>query len=146
MFTDVVFTSRYAAEQLSPNTNGCVISVTDPHRPPASINEGWRDILRLQFHDLVRVDDWPGDDLLPGPCIIFSDTHAEQVIAFLDHWHLLEDGPTRLIVHCEMGVSRSAAIARFAAQRFGLAFDWNYRFHNKHVVDCLWQYADAGAT
>lgn len=48
----------------------------------------------------------------------FSDEQAEQVIRFVDVW---KSAVERLVVHCDAGVSRSAAVC--AAMKRHLGFD-----------------------
>ena len=56
----------------------------------------------------------------------FSDEQAEQVIRFVDAW---KSKVERLIVHCDAGVSRSAAVC--AAMKRYLGFDDEDIFKNQ---------------
>lgn len=108
----VFFTSRQLAESLAGNPYMAVISITDPGTPPARLDPLFRHVLRLSFHDAV-----PADDFIPAPGL-FDRTMARTVTAFIDE---LQAAPFKLslMVHCEFGVSRSAAVALFAATRCG---------------------------
>lgn len=77
-----------------------VISITDPSSPEANIKDMKNivDVLRLQFHDFDRP---------VSGYIQFDDTHANQIVDFIKKHKDFPD----LIVHCEAGISRSAAVA-----------------------------------
>ena len=47
----------------------------------------------------------------------FSDSDAKQIISFLDR-HYKNNDFEELIIHCQAGVSRSHAIALFAAKYY----------------------------
>ena len=104
----VFFTSRELAESLAGNPYMAVISITDPGSPEARLDPLFRHVLRLSFFDAV-----PADDFIPAPGL-FDRTMARAVADFIDE---LQAAPFEmsLMVHCEFGVSRSAAVALFAA-------------------------------
>lgn len=64
-------------------------------------------VLSLMFDDATPDFTWKDD-------VLFNGSMAEEVIDFLEN----HDG-SDLIVHCYAGISRSAAIATFAARRLG---------------------------
>lgn len=106
----VGFTSRLRAESLAASPHIAVISITDPGSPEASLDAGFIDVLRLAFFDAV-----PADEYLPAPLPgMFDHLMARQIGDFVRE---LQAAPTTvtLLVHCEYGVSRSAAVALFAA-------------------------------
>ena len=135
----VQFTSRRQAELLPGNPSTAVISITDPGTPEANLCTDFKDVLRLSFYDAV-----PADEYQPAPKGLFDHLIARQVGSFV---HKLRDDPADIsvMVHCEYGVSRSAAVALFveayakaplAAREF--AYD-----ANQWVVDrLLSQYHD----
>jgi len=108
----VDFVSREVAENLLFYPDTAVISVTDPGKRAAALPVWFREVLRLSFYDAV-----PGDEFIPVPLPgCFDRKMARLVVDFVDHLHAAP-ASYRLIVHCEEGVSRSAAIALFAAAR-----------------------------
>lgn len=79
-----------------------LISIHDRSIGPATLDENaWADVLRLQF-----------DDRDVGDGELFASHHAQAVDAFVQkHAHV-----PHMVVHCTMGVSRSAAVALAIAQ------------------------------
>lgn len=89
-----------------------VISITDPGSPPANLSNRFSLVRRLSFHDLLR----PVDGYR-----LFDRNDADELVRFLNLLHGLPES-LRLVCHCEAGVSRSAAVAVFAAALTGAAF------------------------
>jgi predicted protein tyrosine phosphatase len=99
--------SRADAERLPELPSIAVISVTAPERPPANI-PGFAHVLRLSFSDV----DFLNPDLsarakekLPRA---FTAEHGSAIRTFVE---TLPPEITSVVVHCEGGYSRSAAIA-----------------------------------
>lgn len=110
----VSFTSRLRAESLAASPHIAVISITDPGTPEASLDGGFTDVLRLAFFDAV-----PADEYLPAPFPgMFDHLMARQIGDFVRELHAAP-ADVALMVHCEYGVSRSAAVALFAAAYTG---------------------------
>lgn len=131
---EVGFVSRAAAESLLFAPDIAVISVTDPGKRVAALPVWFRQVLRLAFYDAV-----PGDEFIPVPLPgCFDRDMARLVVDFVDRLHAAPE-PCRLIVHCEEGVSRSAAIALFAAARTGATLPGRERAWraNPWVIDQL---------
>lgn len=121
----VDFMSRGAAEQHLGGRGHVLISISDP---PLDLSEGfgpttdaqlpaidasrWSAVLRLQFHDVTPATATKLPQYIP-----MSEQQAKAVIDFIDR---LPASDEHLVVHCEQGVSRSAAIALFAAVRLGV--------------------------
>lgn len=103
----VFFTSRELAESLAGNPYMAVISITDPGSPEARLDPLFRHVLRLSFFDAV-----PADDFIPAPGL-FDRTMARAIGDFLAELHAAPFALS-LMVHCEFGISRSAAVALFA--------------------------------
>lgn len=103
----VFFASRQMAESLDGRPDIAVISITDPGTPEAQLSPSFHGVLRLQFFDAV-----PADEYLPAPHGLFERPMARQVSEFVQ---TLGAGtmPVSVLVHCEYGISRSAAIALF---------------------------------
>jgi len=104
----VLYTSRERAESLAGNPQMAVISITDPRTPEAKLDPQFQHVLRLSFYDAE-----PADEYLPAPIPgLFDHVMADKVGDFVQHLHT---SPSELsvMVHCEYGVSRSAAVALF---------------------------------
>lgn len=112
--SEIFFVSREAAENLLFHPDAAVISVTDPGKRVAALAAWFRKVLRLSFYDAV-----PGDDFIPVPVPgCFDHRMARQIIDFIDELHAAP-ATLKLVVHCEQGISRSAAIALFSAAYSG---------------------------
>jgi predicted protein tyrosine phosphatase len=104
-----------------PDSKVIVISVTDPKSKPVDLPLLDLDVLRLGFHDL--------DQTYPGHAIILFNTDmAHQIKDFIVD-KSCEHGLTDLaivgtlnnmsvVVHCEAGISRSAAVAGALSKYF----------------------------
>jgi len=92
-----------------PDSKVIAISVTDPKSKPVDLPLLDLDVLRLQFHDL--------DQTYPSHAIILFDIcMAHQIKDFVENY----SGRDNLIViiHCEAGISRSAAVAGALSKHF----------------------------
>lgn len=109
------FVSASRIESMVGDPAWAVISITDPGTSPVRIAEQFGPLLRLQFDDL-------DDDALANGSTgkVFSSVEAAIVHDFLV---TCKGNPTvrGILVNCEMGRSRSAAIAWYAAS-FGGTF------------------------
>ena len=134
--SSVHFASRELAESLAGNPEMAVISITDPTTPEAKLSPIFPHVLRLAFFDAV-----PADEYLPAPMPGLFDHHmAKEISRFVQ---ALIEAPLRysVLVHCEYGVSRSAAIALFVEAVSGAplsARDFTYEA-NHWVIDTLQQ-------
>lgn len=98
----------------------------EPNRRNARLDGKWGDILRLWFDDI----DKPYQNY-----VLFTDEQADRVIEWMQQH---EDEFKGILVHCAQGVSRSAAIARFIANVYGLPFDEREgMLFNRHVFNTL---------
>jgi predicted protein tyrosine phosphatase len=91
--------SRENAEVYEPRGREICISISDPDAQPARISPRFAAVLRLYFDD-VTVKGEPSD-------ILFAREHAAQIGQFVEEWPDAE----RVVVHCNMGVSRSPGVA-----------------------------------
>ncbi len=105
--THIQYTSRKLAEQLRGSPYMAVISITDPTTPEAKLDPLFRHVLRLAFFDAV-----PADEFMPALPGLFDREMARQISAFVSELHAAPF-EISLMVHCEYGVSRSAAVALF---------------------------------
>lgn len=128
--------SEASAKKLIPHPRTAVISITSPGRidlPEFSDNFGA--VLRLQFHDFdgkTTRYDVPSEKLVP-----FDEGMAQQIIDFVNA--LKAKKIDTLVVHCHAGISRSAAIAKFAAEINESYFPPFYRLYNVLVYNTLWK-------
>jgi predicted protein tyrosine phosphatase len=124
----VVFISKKEAEVYPAYQYRAVISISDWGAPRAQLESGFFDVLFLEFHDLEMV-------LEGEPYISFSDEHAKKIKVFVQRAEV--NGVEEIIVHCKAGVSRSAAVAKWIAKYYNLAFPEKYNFYNKYVFKIL---------
>jgi len=132
MIRSVDFISRLKAESLPARNDLAVISITEPEADPAVISCDEDRILRLVFHD---VD--PGSET--ETCwTLFDTAHAEQVLGFVRRVHV-DPQEFDLVIHCRAGISRSAALALFAAADTGCDFPRKpfAGLANKHMLTTL---------
>ena len=130
MVKRVTFASRSQAENTFGIADCAVISISEPNNflGLADLKEGWYEVLRMEF-----------DDLDPETCSDHSNKfmtiHQARVIAaFVDS---VATNVNSIVVHCKAGVSRSAAVAKWVAERYGLPFDHQYGSYNRHVYKLL---------
>jgi len=121
----VLFASQAEAEKLAGLSDWIVISITGPADPPAALKEGWGDILRLSFDDI----DFAQDDMRP-----ISAEDATRLVQFVRKYADTVDG---VLVHCLAGISRSAAVAKFIAEKYQLPFPDAYASYNRLVYRTL---------
>lgn len=96
-----------------------LISITDPEKPKPAFVYKWNDILRLEFEDLCPDECKSigrGDLLINAQ--LFSENDAVKILDFIAKVAKRDDN-AEVVVHCKMGVSRSAAVALFLAEKFG---------------------------
>lgn len=95
--------SRQAAEQFDADQAYIMISVTDPTARKVSLRKSPNRVglLELKFHDVDR--DYGNLDI-----VLFDKEDARKIIDFVEEW---KDQVGLIAIHCEAGISRSAAIA-----------------------------------
>jgi predicted protein tyrosine phosphatase len=114
------------AEEVPPAKGVGMISITDPGTPKARLQSGWKPLLRLRFHDISRP--WPG-------YVIMDEKHGNALLRWLSKH---EDNLLSIVVHCEAGISRSTAVAKFICERHGLPVnEKEIRLYNQHVYGLL---------
>jgi predicted protein tyrosine phosphatase len=88
------------------------------------------DLLRLEFIDVEVIDKF-----------CFTKEMANQIIDFVNRF---ENKPNKdeIIVHCFAGVSRSAGVAKWIAEKYDLDFKDEYNDYNKMVYNIL-KYEDS---
>lgn len=114
----IFFLPRDVAERIDPVDGWAIISISDPG-DGADLKPGWKWRLNLNFDDIEK--------FISG-YVSFSYGQAEEVINFLAKISASTDVGT-LFVHCEAGISRSAAVALFAQESFSTR---GRRIHGDH--------------
>lgn len=135
MLTSVEFMSLKAVKSLASSPTAAIISIRDSSSVRDLPNfDGFMDVLPLDMldvceeHALHAPGSWaeePTDEQHLRYCEIPDNfapslSHAQAIRAFVDRLHGCAD-ELDLVVHCSAGVSRSAAVACWAAERFGIA-------------------------
>lgn len=133
MFDSVLFLSRPEFMKLQPDPDAVVISLAIP-KDSANLAQGWRATLQLEFDDLceqvlgVPVGSIPDAEkeghlvreFFGAICRLPDARHAQAIVGFLK----AQEGGccdfVKVIVHCDHGISRSAAVAQFVAERYGV--------------------------
>ena len=132
---DFVVAGRQEIEAGIPvRTAYVVISITDPGSRPARIQQpaGFRDVLRLQFHDAMPLTVFK----MPPNIVVMDEDHARAIWQFVEQW---QETVETIVVHCEQGMSRSPAVAAAICK----VFDGDNRqfFHeympNRYVYDLM---------
>lgn len=134
MLKSVEFMSLKSMKSLQPNGSVAVISIHDSSTIkglPAYL--GFLDVLRLDMLDVceehagLAPGTWPDEPSIEQHseyCGIDENSapslsHALAIRAFVDQLHARVD-ELDLVVHCSAGVSRSAAVALWTSERFGV--------------------------
>jgi len=126
MIGEVDFMSQARAEYFKPMTREAIISITGSGHPKARLRKGWTRVLRLVFDDVEA----PFFNV-----VHFDNLHAEEILAWLEK---VENKVEKVYVHCHAGISRSAAVAKFIAERYDLSGGVRvYEDHNRLVYRVL---------
>lgn len=147
MYNYTTFISKRVAEQVGFNDQSLksvLISLNSPPEitqgssHPNLIEAAWSKILRLQFHDADvsgrSIDSRISAIVESNQLVLFTEEQAVEILKFLrEH----QDSHTHVIVHCEGGISRSAAVSKFIAQIYNLEFPEGYSLYNRHVYSTL---------
>jgi len=133
----VQFCGRKEAEARTPDPGWTVISITDPGGE-AALQNGWFEVLRLQFHDIdpdkILNPFLRADVVKAKPPM--TPKQAAVVVAFVRR--MMRSEVEGILVHCEQGVSRSAATAQWIVDRYGLlGFGSLTRLMNRWVYGLL---------
>jgi predicted protein tyrosine phosphatase len=134
LIKSVCFVGRNTFENylsLSQDGYSIAISITDPNAATARVPRGFAGVLRLSFDDVyeesigVEVGSLPDADerhadgvgLFFGSELLCDAINASQIIDFLNIY-AEKSAAFDLYVHCEAGISRSSAVARFVSTKF----------------------------
>lgn len=124
------FLSVDEAESFIPTEPTIAISILTPGRASARLHSDIGDVLRLYFHDGVP----HGSE--PRKVELFSTGQAQAIIDFLRH-HNAQPQTRHLLIHCEAGISRSAAVAVFSASECRVSLSGQFAFLNPWVLATL---------
>lgn len=126
MIREVHFLSLSQAVTMAPYGKEGIISITSPGEGRANLRKGWRRVLRLQFHDIRRAT---------PKRTLFGNDHADAIIEWL---RKADEHLDALYVQCQAGKHRSAAVAKFIAERYDLPGGIRvYEYHNQRVYRVL---------
>jgi predicted protein tyrosine phosphatase len=110
-----------------------VISITEQGFYTANLQRGWNNILRLKFHDV----DEPTE-----PWVDFAKEDTRKIIEFVAHVH--GGDAEGIMAHYKAGISRSAAVEKYIAEKHIFPFNHSFAEYNKLVYRILIE-ADAGS-
>ena len=136
----VVVLSRPEAERYTQKSPWVHLSIADPFsRVPRPRRACPRKVaaLYLQFLDATpeEIENDPERGKIAP--FLFGADHAERIVAFLDKH---KNAAVDVVVNCEMGVSRSAAVANFVLEYLGLEqepFAPPHHYPNPYVLEVL---------
>lgn len=124
----VTFIPREVAEVFPPLRNTHLISIIHPQQATPFHHDEWNGITELLFDDVT---------MQAKGLVLFNQSHAKEVVrvASQDYRHI--------VVHCEAGMSRSAAVAKWISDNYdyelimhpdGIGTD---KYYNTLVYDVL---------
>ena len=96
---ELIVLSREEVERYEPRRREICISISDPYAKPARLSSRFVAVIRMYFSDVTHRED-PAD-------ILFAPDHARALKDFIDAAPDFD----RIILHCNMGISRSPAVA-----------------------------------
>jgi hypothetical protein len=146
---DTKFLSRHEAETITRDFNNgflrpslerkniALISIVSPddeegETSTPSLDGFWYKVLYLRFHD---IDPTHCSDEWVARYTPFNETHILQIKEFLNS---VENDVDGIWVHCEAGVSRSAAVAKYIDLKYDCkVFPESYSLYNKFIYGKL---------
>lgn len=139
----VIFISRGDAERLNPISDVALISITDSLDQPAELKFGWHTIARYGFidgeYDVHLIQHYTEDfEVLFAS--YFSRRDAELLKNDIEGFVI--SGVKKIVVHCEPGRSRSAAVAKYIGEKYGYTISGEVQ----HLNSCPSLIPDHGFT
>ena len=101
--------------------------------------------ISLSFDDITLAD-YETLKIVYPDLILFNRGHAREIIDFIKQVNS-ETEPSMLVIHCRAGISRSGAVALFAAVKLGIEFSDPYIRPNQWMLKILneeYNYEDNG--
>jgi predicted protein tyrosine phosphatase len=139
------FTSREGAEDTTPDGTTAVISIQDPGSVHVQLQAGWFNILHVRCHDIDLTKEINAS-LLADILKIYKPMRPEQaadIVRFVRR--MVHEGCSGFLVHCEAGLNRSPAVAKWIAEALGLpTLGPAAATHNRHVYKLLKEAACKG--
>ncbi|KKN88780.1 hypothetical protein LCGC14_0243870 [marine sediment metagenome] len=114
--------SKYHAAEIEPRPRTVVISIGSPGES-YELKEGWDDILRIEFDDVVKIP----TGMTGHNIIAFSIEHAEILHEFIESY--IESD---FMIHCSAGVSRSVAVGSFMREVHGADLNLHETHSDEH--------------
>jgi predicted protein tyrosine phosphatase len=135
---NIRFLPRAVAAAYRPAPGAVLISIHDRSESPLTPQEGWAEVLVQRFHDT------DGEQI---GLEVFSEAQARELLGFVEG----HQSCSELVVHCSLGQSRSAAVALYFSEKYGVPcykervpVTWeNWRLYNRLVYRRLYN-ADNG--
>lgn len=126
MLNRVMFVGRYTAENCGPWNDFAMISIGEPAASEGDpvIPDGWHDVLRLSFHDVV-----PNQNIDNAYTLMTADD-ADKIVSFV---RKVAPDVQGIIVHCRAGISRSAAVVKWISHEYKIPFNKSYSKYNDYV-------------
>jgi predicted protein tyrosine phosphatase len=125
----VVFVPGAIAEKMTPCETDGIISINEINHT-FQLSNLWNYKLVMRFDDL----DTEVDSVDNREPVLFNDSMANEIIDWLE---ANKNNIKTLVVNCNAGISRSAAVAKFVADIYKLDFNEKYSLYNKHVYSTL---------
>lgn len=122
----VIFLNRNAIENIHGMPEWAVVSIYEDNK--TRLQNGWYAVYRSKFNDIDPARPFSSSETL------MTLSHAEDIISFIES---VAPHISVLFVNCKGGISRSAAVAKWAAERFNLPFNHDYAAYNKHVYKLI---------
>lgn len=122
MIERVIFVNRRTIERTYGLQNWAVVSIYEDNL--TNLQQGWYGVYRSKFDDVDPVRPYSSSKTL------MTLKHADDIVAFIES---VAPNITVLFVNCKGGISRSAAVAKWTAERFSLPFNEHYAEYNKYV-------------
>ena len=129
--------SRKDAKEFDYDKPYIVISITDPNlfRQFFPKSKNRLDVLRLQFHDWTKdALEKHGKELVEQGYVFFNKRMAKEIIEFINKYR---DKIELIMIHCEAGISRSAAVGAALAKCLGqsnMHFFLDHRMYPNDLV------------
>lgn len=96
---DLLVLSREEIERYEPRKKEICISISDPFARPAQLSKRFDSVLRLYFDDVVERGE--------ASDVLFASDHATAIAEFMAGTVEVD----RIVLHCNMGMSRSPGVA-----------------------------------
>ncbi|PPC84394.1 MAG: hypothetical protein CTY35_01955 [Methylotenera sp.] len=133
MINRLVFLSRKQVEHYVATGNNVAISIRDPNRSAPRLHHSIQGRIYLEFDDDTEYSVGLSPDQVPdlmlghenGRRIMVNGNElcdyndANKMLRFIQRAIDSEDA-LEMIIHCEMGISRSAAVAQYIHERYGV--------------------------